>query len=108
MANRVAIGLYTDESPGLKVDPVVVMTLSVVFIFSVVALHGKPSIAISIDSVTDEALQSLPRSCANSPHKLPHTSLSQTLDDGWRSAVATPRIFDLPPTSALPTPGSWC
>ncbi|KAF2652704.1 hypothetical protein K491DRAFT_718659 [Lophiostoma macrostomum CBS 122681] len=31
--------LYTDESPGLKVDPVVVMTLSVVFIFSVVALH---------------------------------------------------------------------
>jgi hypothetical protein len=34
------LGLYTDESPGLKVDPVVVMTLSVVFIFSVVALHG--------------------------------------------------------------------
>ena len=34
------IELYTDESPGLKVDPVVVMTLSVVFIFSVVALHG--------------------------------------------------------------------
>jgi hypothetical protein len=33
-------GLYTDESPGLKVDPVVVMVLSVVFIFSVVALHG--------------------------------------------------------------------
>ncbi|KAF2714762.1 hypothetical protein K504DRAFT_496669 [Pleomassaria siparia CBS 279.74] len=31
--------LYTDESPGLKVDPVVVMVLSVVFIFSVVALH---------------------------------------------------------------------
>jgi hypothetical protein len=36
--------LYTDESPGLKVDPVVVMTLSVVFIFSVVALHGKPQL----------------------------------------------------------------
>jgi protein transport protein SEC61 subunit beta len=36
----VVAGLYTDESPGLKVDPVVVMTLSVVFIFSVVALHG--------------------------------------------------------------------
>ena len=35
------LGLYTDESPGLKVDPVVVMTLSVVFIFSVVALHGE-------------------------------------------------------------------
>ncbi|KAF2187229.1 hypothetical protein K469DRAFT_569691 [Zopfia rhizophila CBS 207.26] len=37
--------LYTDESPGLKVDPVVVMTLSVVFIFSVVALHVMAKIA---------------------------------------------------------------
>jgi hypothetical protein len=37
------IGLYTDESPGLKVDPVVVLVLSLVFIFSVVALHSKPS-----------------------------------------------------------------
>jgi len=34
------VGLYTDESPGLKVDPVVVLVLSIVFIFSVVALHG--------------------------------------------------------------------
>ncbi len=33
--------LYTDESPGLKVDPVVVLVLSLVFIFSVVALHSK-------------------------------------------------------------------
>ncbi|CAO1605702.1 hypothetical protein XANCAGTX0491_009207 [Xanthoria calcicola] len=32
-------GLYTDESPGLKVDPVVVLVLSLGFIFSVVALH---------------------------------------------------------------------
>ncbi|OJD35083.1 preprotein translocase sec sec61-beta subunit [Diplodia corticola] len=31
--------LYTDESPGLKVDPVVVLVLSVGFIISVVALH---------------------------------------------------------------------
>ncbi|KAK5657100.1 hypothetical protein OQA88_3628 [Cercophora sp. LCS_1] len=31
--------LYTDESPGLKVDPVVVLVLSLVFIFSVIALH---------------------------------------------------------------------
>ncbi|CAD6501533.1 BgTH12-01785 [Blumeria graminis f. sp. triticale] len=31
--------LYTDESPGLKVDPVVVLVLSLVFIFSVVSLH---------------------------------------------------------------------
>ena len=36
------IGLYTDESPGLKVDPVVVLVLSLVFIFSVVALHSMP------------------------------------------------------------------
>ncbi|KAI5289402.1 Arf guanine nucleotide exchange factor sbh1 [Ascosphaera aggregata] len=32
--------LYTDESPGLKVDPVVVLVLSLGFIFSVVGLHG--------------------------------------------------------------------
>jgi len=32
--------LYTDESPGLKVDPVVVLVLSVSFIVSVVALHS--------------------------------------------------------------------
>ncbi|KAF2220155.1 Sec61beta family-domain-containing protein [Elsinoe ampelina] len=31
--------LYTDESPGLKVDPFVVLVLSVGFIISVVALH---------------------------------------------------------------------
>ena len=34
-------GLYTDESPGLKVDPVVVLVLSLGFIFSVVALHSE-------------------------------------------------------------------
>ncbi|WEW58291.1 Arf guanine nucleotide exchange factor sbh1 [Emydomyces testavorans] len=32
--------LYTDESPGLKVDPVVVLVLSLGFIFSVVGLHA--------------------------------------------------------------------
>ncbi|KZF22056.1 Pre protein translocase Sec Sec61-beta subunit [Xylona heveae TC161] len=31
--------LYTDESPGLKVDPFVVLMLSVGFIVSVIALH---------------------------------------------------------------------
>lgn len=36
----IIVELYTDESPGLKVDPVVVLVLSIVFIFSVVALHG--------------------------------------------------------------------
>ena len=34
------LGLYTDESPGLKVDPFVVLVLSVGFIISVVALHS--------------------------------------------------------------------
>lgn len=34
-------GLYTDESPGLKVDPFVVLVLSVGFIISVVALHSE-------------------------------------------------------------------
>ena len=38
------LGLYTDESPGLKVDPVIVLVLSLVFIFSVVALHSKLSL----------------------------------------------------------------
>lgn len=33
--------LYTDESPGLKVDPVVVLVLSLGFIFSVVAMHSR-------------------------------------------------------------------
>ncbi|THC90564.1 hypothetical protein EYZ11_009965 [Aspergillus tanneri] len=31
--------LYTDESPGLRVDPVVVLVLSLGFIFSIVGLH---------------------------------------------------------------------
>lgn len=41
MLTWITAGLYTDESPGLKVDPVVVLVLSLVFIFSVVALHSE-------------------------------------------------------------------
>jgi len=41
--------LYTDESPGLKVDPVVVLVLSLVFIFSVVALHSKFNLVLVLD-----------------------------------------------------------
>ena len=37
--------LYTDESPGLKVDPVVVLVLSLGFIMSVVALHSESNLA---------------------------------------------------------------
>jgi len=46
-------GLYTDESPGLKVDPFVVLVLSVGFIISVVGLHSKytsPTLFDSTDS----------------------------------------------------------
>ena len=45
-ANQVHAGLYTDESPGLKVDPVVVFVLSTGFIFSVVALHSTSSLGL--------------------------------------------------------------
>lgn len=44
MLTSVLLGLYTDESPGLKVDPVVVLVLSLVFIFSVVALHSTSTV----------------------------------------------------------------
>lgn len=43
-----AAGLYTDESPGLKVDPFVVMVLSIGFIISVVALHSELLFSTSI------------------------------------------------------------
>ena len=43
-------GLYTDESPGLKVDPVVVLVLSLGFIFSVVALHSTFDICNQLSS----------------------------------------------------------
>lgn len=42
-------GLYTDESPGLKVDPFVVMVLSIGFIISVVALHSTIPLFTTID-----------------------------------------------------------
>ncbi len=45
------IGLYTDESPGLKVDPVVVLVLSLGFIFSVVALHSTLSLNLLTPSL---------------------------------------------------------
>ncbi|KEY84062.1 hypothetical protein BA78_8703 [Aspergillus fumigatus] len=39
--------LYTDESPGLRVDPVVVLVLSLGFIFSVVGLHANALIVVA-------------------------------------------------------------
>lgn len=38
-SSNTLLKLYTDEAPGLSVDPVVVMVMAVGFIFSVVALH---------------------------------------------------------------------
>lgn len=58
------LGLYTDESPGLKVDPVVVLVLSLGFIFSVVALHSMYTPIVVF--VAGEGL-SLDRNCANAP-----------------------------------------
>ena len=46
-----SVGLYTDESPGLKVDPVVVLVLSLGFIFSVVALHSTSPLLLSISLI---------------------------------------------------------
>lgn len=70
------LGLYTDESPGLKVDPVVVLVLSLGFIFSVVALHSmyNPRIVLwshtkayrLIGIVLTLRSQSSPRSLENS------------------------------------------
>ncbi|KAI1958181.1 Arf guanine nucleotide exchange factor sbh1 [Ophidiomyces ophidiicola] len=69
--------LYTDESPGLKVDPVVVLVLSLGFIFSVVGLHGEfismlfimvLCFLVSFANLTF-APQSLPKSLASSLHK---------------------------------------
>ena len=45
--------LYTDESPGLKVDPFVVLVLSVGFIISVVALHSTTPHVRKQDRFTD-------------------------------------------------------
>jgi hypothetical protein len=62
--------LYTDESPGLKVDPVIVLVLSLGFIFSVVALHGTLYTPIYISNYRlIRLLQSLLSLHANSRHK---------------------------------------
>lgn len=45
--------LYTDESPGLRVDPVVVLVLSLGFIFSVVGLHGMLTLEFGGDLVAE-------------------------------------------------------
>lgn len=44
--------LYTDESPGLKVDPFVVVSLAIGFIISVVVLHGMSIITSLLPPVT--------------------------------------------------------
>ncbi|KAJ2315566.1 Arf guanine nucleotide exchange factor sbh1 [Coemansia sp. RSA 2705] len=39
LSTQTMMRLYTDDAPGLKVDPVVVLVLSLVFIASVFLLH---------------------------------------------------------------------
>jgi len=63
--------LYTDESPGLKVDPFVVLVLSVGFIISVVALHSTTPHVSKQEcnvSLTPDA-QFWPRSPKSSPRR---------------------------------------
>jgi hypothetical protein len=70
--------LYTDESPGLKVDPFVVLVLSVGFIISVVALHSTTSHLSKQKNVqlTHDS-QSWPRSPKSSPRRhIPSSSVS--------------------------------
>jgi hypothetical protein len=87
-------GLYTDESPGLKVDPVVVMVLSVVFIFSVVALHGWSNLLFANSYILTTS-QSLPRSCTDFPHSLPKTITPEdiTLDSYWSALCSSDAII---------------
>ncbi|GAB1192057.1 hypothetical protein APSETT444_001241 [Aspergillus pseudonomiae] len=55
--------LYTDESPGLRVDPVVVLVLSLGFIFSVVGLHDHSQVLlVSNDFASALAITLLPAS----------------------------------------------
>lgn len=65
MANMAITELYTDESPGLKVDPVVVLVLSVGFIISVVALHSTytPHSQLNILLITKQSSPRLPEKC---------------------------------------------
>jgi hypothetical protein len=63
--------LYTDESPGLKVDPVVVLVLSVGFIVSVVALHSTYILFQIFWTIAKPSIQSSPRLLENSHHEQP-------------------------------------
>lgn len=62
--------LYTDESPGLKVDPMVVLFLSLGFIFSVVALHRKSNLAD-----IEDAHVSRPKLTAAHSHRKDHEEI---------------------------------
>lgn len=62
------IELYTDESPGLKVDPVVVLVLSVGFIVSVVALHSKSLRPLMLAQAGLTSRQLSRKSRGSSPH----------------------------------------
>jgi len=82
-------GLYTDESPGLKVDPFVVLVLSVGFIISVVGLHSK-HILLSVRSpYSTDNVQSLQRSPESSLLRFGQLGLyfsfiQRSRELGWR------------------------
>ncbi len=91
--------LYTDESPGLTVDPVVVLVLSLVFIFSVVALHGEWIHPYqTARSRRANRYQLRPRSFENSR---PEDSGGSGRDKhvlGWRKGTDGPLGCDVAPT----------
>jgi protein transport protein SEC61 subunit beta len=63
--------LYTDESPGLRVDPVVVLVLSLGFIFSVVGLHGKNALLSGPDAHLEIVVEMV-ADCILSSHRQDH------------------------------------
>ena len=91
-------GLYTDESPGLKVDPVVVLVLSLVFIFSVVALHSECPVVCAASvrrGLTGPT-------CS---HRQDHATLLQLdADRWWRRRTDVPA---LPRLRMVPLHGAW-
>jgi len=72
--------LYTDESPGLKVDPMVILFLSLGFIFSVVALHCKSDLYPAV-AKRDRGFMLTPR---RSDCETDETILVRTVTEGDR------------------------
>jgi hypothetical protein len=84
--------LYTDESPGLKVDPFVVMVLSIGFIISVVALHSEyaPTF-LQLDRFDREDQRSRDLVKGTSANDFPKQSSQRSPSDSLRKRVPPDR-----------------